>query len=121
MKNPFIERDIPTPYLTPAIAPADWESHREVCEEVLFTAGKIIVRGNTHTRSPKNHADNLLYHKPNHPVAVIQAKVDNHTNSDGMHKALIPADMFNTPFSYSSKGDGSMEHNSCHPPKMKFR
>ncbi len=82
-KKSLTERDICTQYITPAIVKAGWDLHRQVREEVFFTAGKIIVRGKLHTRGKAKRADYILYHKPNLPIAVIEAKDNNHVISDG--------------------------------------
>jgi type I restriction enzyme R subunit len=67
---------------------AGWDLHRQVREEVTFTAGIIIVRGKLHTRGTKKRADYILYHKPNLPLAVIEAKDNTRSVSDGMQQAL---------------------------------
>jgi type I restriction enzyme R subunit len=111
MKKNFSERDICTQYITPAIVKAGWDLHRQVREEVSFTAGKIIVRGKLHSRGKSKRADYILYYKPNIPIAVIEAKDNNHSISDGMQQALGYADALQIPFVYSSNGDGFMEHD----------
>ena len=87
MKKTLTERDICTQYITPAIQ-AGWDLRRQVREEVTFTAGKIIVQGKLHTRGKSKRADYILYHKPNLPIAVIEAKDNKHAVSDGMQQAL---------------------------------
>jgi type I restriction enzyme, R subunit len=111
MKNTLSERDICTQYITPAILKAGWDVHRQVREEVTFTAGKIIVRGKLHTRGKSKRADYILYHKPNLPIAVIEAKDNKHTVSDGMQQALAYAEVLDIPFVFCSNGDGFMEHD----------
>lgn len=99
MKKSLTERDICTQYNTSAIVHAGWDLNRQFREEVTFSAGKIIVRGKLHTRGAKKRTDYLLYHKPNLPLTVIEAKDNNHSVSDGMQQALTPADMFGIPLS----------------------
>jgi len=111
MKMSLTERDICTQYITPAIIQAGWDMHRQVREEVTFTAGKIIVRGKLHTRGKSKRADYILYHKPNLPIAVIEAKDNRHTVSDGMQQALGYAEVLDIPFVFSSNGDGFMMHD----------
>ncbi|WP_136516222.1 EcoAI/FtnUII family type I restriction enzme subunit R [Geomonas edaphica] len=111
MKKTLSERDICTQYITPAIIKAGWDLHRQVREEVTFTAGKIIVRGKLHTRGKSKRADYLLYYKPNLPIAVIEAKDNNHTISDGMQQALGYAETLAIPFVFSSNGDAFMFHD----------
>ena len=45
-KKSLSERDICTKFITPAIVKADWDKNLQIREEVSFTAGKVIVRGN---------------------------------------------------------------------------
>jgi type I restriction enzyme R subunit len=111
MKKSLTERDICTKFITPAIVEAGWDLHRQVREEVSFTAGKIIVRGKLHTRGKSKRADYILYYKPNLPIAVIEAKDNTHTVSDGMQQALGYAETLDIPFVFSSNGNGFMEHD----------
>ena len=110
-KKNLSERDICTQYITPALVMAGWDLQRQVREEVTFTAGKIIVRGKLHSRGAKKRADYILYHKPNIPIAVIEAKDNNHTVSDGMQQALGYAETLDIPFVFSSNGNGFMVHD----------
>ena len=81
------ERDICTQCITPALAAAGWDFSTQVREEVSFTAGRIIVRGKLHSRGSRKRADYLLYFKPNLPIAVIEAKDNQHGLGDGMQCA----------------------------------
>jgi len=64
-----------------------------------------------HTRGKNKRADYILYYKPNIPIAVIEAKDNKHTVSDGMQQALGYAEMINVPFAFSSNGDAFLFHN----------
>ena len=48
----------------------------------------------------------ILYHKPNIPIVVIDAKDNNHSVGDGMQQALDYAETLSIPFAFSSNGDG---------------
>jgi len=78
-KKTLSERDICTKYITPAIAQAGWDVQTQIREEVTFTKGRIIVRGRMHMRGESRRADYVLYHQPNQPIAVIEAKDNRHT------------------------------------------
>ena len=56
-------------------------------------------------------ADYVLFYKPNKPIAIVEAKDNNHSMSDGMQQALNYAQMMNVPFVFSSNGDGFVFHN----------
>ncbi|HSM89357.1 MAG TPA: restriction endonuclease, partial [Desulfobacterales bacterium] len=88
MKKSLSERDICTKYITPALQQAGWDSLRQIREEVTFTAGRVIVRGKLHARGRKKRADYILFHKPNIPVALIEAKDNTHPVGAGMQQAL---------------------------------
>ena len=111
-KKSLSERDICTKYITPAIEKAGWDIQLQVREEVSLTKGRVIVRGKVHTRSKNKRADYILYYKPNIPIAVIEAKDNKHTVSDGMQQALGYAEMIKVPFVFSSNGDAFLFHNN---------
>lgn len=52
-----------------------------------------------------------MYYKPDLPLAVIEAKDNNHSIGAGMQKALDYALDLDVPFAYSSNGDGFLEHD----------
>ncbi len=110
-KKQLSERDICTKYITPALARAGWDVTTQVREEYPLTRGRIIVRGKLHTRARHKRADYVLFYKPNIPIAVIEAKDNNHSLGDGMQQALGYADMLQVPFVFSSNGDGFLFHN----------
>lgn len=83
----------------------------QIREEVSFTKGCIIVRGNRVSRAKGKRADYILYYKPNVPIAVIEAKDNTHVVSDGMQQALDYADILDIPFAFSSNGDGFVFHD----------
>src|SRR6516225_11673641 len=87
-KRNLSERDICTKFITPALRRAGWDEMLQIREEVAFTKGRIIVRGKLVTRGKPKRADYILYYKPNIPIAVIEAKDNNHSVGDGMQQAL---------------------------------
>lgn len=110
-KKDMSERDICTKYITPAIAKSGWDIKKQIREEVTFTDGRVIVRGNVTTRGKKKRADYILYHKSNLPIAVVEAKDNKHSIGDGMQQAINYADILDLQFAYSSNGDGFIEHD----------
>jgi|ERR1035438_224111 hypothetical protein len=87
-KKALSERDICTKYITPALKQAGWDEFSQIREEVYFTKGRIIVRGRLVTRGKAKRADYILYYKPNIPLAIIEAKDNNHSIGDGIQQAL---------------------------------
>jgi type I restriction enzyme, R subunit len=110
-KKTLSERDICTKYITPAIEHAGWDKHRQFLEEVSFTDGKIYVRGKLHARGAKKRADFILYYKPNIPIAIIEAKDNNHSVAAGMQQGLEYAQILDIPCVFSSNGDGFLFHD----------
>lgn len=110
-KSQLSERDICTKFITPALEKAGWDISSQVLEEYTLTKGQIIVRGRLHTRAKNLRADYVLFHKPNIPIAVIEAKDNSHSLGDGMQQALAYAEILQVPFVFSSNGDGFLFHN----------
>jgi type I restriction enzyme R subunit len=112
-KKSLTERDICTKFITPALVAAGWNIDTQIREEVGFTNGRIYVRGKIHKRGKQKRADYILYYKPNIPIAIIEAKDNNHTVKAGIQQALGYADAktLDIPFVFSSNGDGFLFHD----------
>ncbi len=110
-KKDLSERDICSKFIGPAVKRAGWDGMMQIREEVNFTKGRIIVRGKLVTRGKAKRADYILYYKPNIPIAIIEAKDNNHSVGDGMQQALDYAVTLNIPFVFSSNGDGFVFHD----------
>ena len=105
-KKGMSEQDIRTKYITPAILAAGWNRDLQIREEVSFTKGKITVRRKIVKRGERKRADYILYWKPNIPLAIEEAKDNNHNIADGMEQALNYAEILDIPFVFTSNGDG---------------
>lgn len=113
-KKSLSERDICTKFITPALSglgEAKWDLMTQLREEYYFTKGRVIVRGKSVKRGEAKKADYLLFYKPNIPIAVIEAKDNNHAVGAGMQQALEYAEILDVPFAYSSNGDAFLEHD----------
>ena len=110
-KKTLSERDICTKYITPALENARWDKLAQVLEEVGFTDGKIYVRGKLTARGTRKRADYILYYKPNIPIAIIEAKDNNHSVRAGIQQALDYAKILDIPCVFSSNGDGFLFHD----------
>src|ERR1700678_280036 len=110
-KKALSERDICSKFICPAVKRAGWDGMMQIREEVNFTKGRIIVRGKLVTRGKAKRADYILYYKPNIPIAIIEAKDNNHSVGSGMQQALDYAVTLNIPFVFSSNGDGFVFHD----------
>ena len=110
-KKSLTERDVCSKFITPAVKDAGWDDMSQIREQVYFTKGRIIVRGKLVTRGKAKFADYILYFKPNIPIALIEAKDNNHSVGDGMQQGLEYATTLNIPFVFSSNGDGFVFHD----------
>lgn len=90
-KQSFNETEICDQYITPAIHAAGWDKHVQVRREYIFTAGQVLVRGKVAVRGKKKRADYLLFHTPNFPIAVVEAKDNSQPVGGGMQQALAYA------------------------------
>jgi type I restriction enzyme R subunit len=110
-KSALSERDICTMFITPALIRAGWDQMSQIREEVSFTKGRIVVQGKLVSRGKSKRADDILYFKPNIPIAVIEAKDNNHSIGDGMQRGLDYAATLEIPFVFSSNGEGFAFHD----------
>jgi len=110
-KKSLSERDICSKFITPALIKAGWDAQKQVLEEVSFTDGKIYVRGKLTARGARKRADYILYHKANIPIAIIEAKDNNHSIRAGIQQALDYATILDIPCVFSSNGDGFRFHD----------
>lgn len=112
-KKELSETDICNLFITPAIQKACWDPMKQIRWEVTLTPGPVIVRGNMSSRNKKKKkfADYVLSWEPGLPVAVVEAKDNNHTVSHGMQQALGYAEILELPSAFSSNGDAFASHN----------
>lgn len=110
-KKTLSERDICTKFITPALEKAGWDMQLQIMEEVSFTDGKIYVRGKMTARGTRKRADYILYYKPNIPIAIIEAKDNNHSVRAGIQQGLDYARILDIPCVFSSNGDGFLFHD----------
>ncbi len=108
-KHKMTEEDIKLQYITPAIV-SKW-SRDKITMETQITDGKINLKGNFAFREKPKRADYILYINANNPIAVVEAKDNNHSVSYGLQQAMKYAKMLDVPFAYSSNGDGFVEHD----------
>ena len=110
-KTRLSESDVCAKYITPALHRAGWDEATQIRREVSFTKGRIIVRGKLVSRGKAKRADYVLYHQPNLPIALIEAKDNTHVVGDGMQQALNYAETLHIPFVFSSNGEGFVFHD----------
>ncbi len=117
-KKELSETDICDLFITPAIKAAGWDHMRQIRREVTLTPGPVVVRGNMSARNKKKKkfADYVLSWEPGVPMAIVEAKDNNHTVSHGMQQALGYAGIIAVPSAFSSNGDAFASHNKVPAP-----
>ena len=95
-KKNMTEEDIKLRYITPAIT-AKWNVEN-ITMETQITDGQYNLRGTIASRGPAKRADYLLYINANNPIAVVEAKDNNHSISHGLQQAMAYAQMLDLPF-----------------------
>lgn len=110
-KKSLTEAEIRTRYITPAITGAGWQLPQVREEFFYFTKGRIVVQGKRATRKEAKKVDYLLYYELNLPLAVVEAKDNNHDVGDGMQQAVEYAEQLDVPFVFTSNGDSFVLHD----------
>ncbi|MBR6052488.1 MAG: DEAD/DEAH box helicase family protein [Clostridia bacterium] len=108
-KREMTEEDIKLQFITPALT-SKWDVEK-ITMETKITDGKVNLKGNVAVREKAKKVDYLLYLAPNYPIAVVEAKDNNHSVSYGLQQAMTYAQMLDLPFAFSSNGDGFAEHD----------
>jgi type I restriction enzyme R subunit len=107
-KKTLAERDICDKFIRPAIEAAGWDGMLQIYREFPLRAGRVVVRGRKARRDVTTvlRADYALFLKPGIPLAVVEAKDNQHAVGAGMAQAINYAGLLDVPFSFSSNGDG---------------
>jgi len=117
-KKKLSETDIITKFIMPAIQKSGWNLMTQIRQEVKLRDGKVIVRGQLGMRKTVKSADIVLYHKPNLPLAVIEAKANKHEIGKGMQQGLDYARLLEVPFVFASNGDGFIFHDKTNTSQL---
>lgn len=104
------EEEVKLNYITPAIEQAGWQK-KQIRMEYPINAGKIVLRGNIVKRLKKKKADYVLFYKENLPLAIVEAKDNDHLIGDGMFQAQEYASKLDVRFVFTSNGDGFLCHD----------
>ncbi len=89
-KKPLSESDICDKFIRPAMEAAGWNGMDQIYREFPLRAGRVVVRGQKSFRDKTTvvRADYALFHKPNIPLAVVEAKDNSHAMGAGMAQAI---------------------------------
>ena len=107
-KKNLSESDICDKFIRPAMERAGWNGLDQIFREYPLRAGRVVVRGSKAYRDKSSvlRADYALFYKANIPLAVVEAKDNQHAVGAGMGQALNYAQLLDVPFSFASNGDG---------------
>jgi type I restriction enzyme, R subunit len=105
-KKQLSEADIRTKFILPSILNSGWDRDKQIREEKAITAGRITIAGKTIKRGKQKIPDYILYYKPHIPLAIVEAKDNNHPIGNGLQQAEEYAELLKLPFVFSSNGDG---------------
>jgi len=117
-KRKLSETDIISKFIMPAVQSSGWNLMTQIRQEVKLRDGKVVVRGQLGVRKTVKSADIVLYHKPNIPLAVIEAKANKHEIGKGMQQGLDYARLLEVPFIFASNGDGFIFHDKTNPTQL---
>ena len=110
-KNQMSEEDVKLNFITPALIKSGWQNKITMETKAQFTDGKINLKGNLVNRSKPKFCDYVLYYNSYKPIAIVEAKDNNHSVSHGLQQAMTYAQMLDVPFAYSSNGDAFEEYD----------
>ena len=102
-KKDLTEEDIKNQYITPALNKAGWDP-KMMRMEYAYTAGRIILHGKMTARGKQKKVDYLLYYKSNIPLAIVEAKDNNHAVGAGLQQAIGYANDLDIKYVYASNG-----------------
>ncbi|WP_297967308.1 type I restriction-modification enzyme R subunit C-terminal domain-containing protein [uncultured Anaerovibrio sp.] len=85
-KKQMSEEDTKLHFITPAIT-SKWNS-KKITMETKITDGRVNVKGNLTRRESPKRVDYLLYLSDNKPIAVVEAKDNNHSVSFGLQQSM---------------------------------
>ncbi|MFM2263618.1 MAG: hypothetical protein RI959_2294, partial [Pseudomonadota bacterium] len=107
-KKNLSESDICDKFIRPAMVAAGWVGMDQLYREFPLRAGRVVVRGQKAQRDKATvlRADYALFYKANIPLAVVEAKDNNHAVGAGMGQAIQYAELLGVPFAFASNGDG---------------
>lgn len=109
-KKDLKEQEIRTMFISPALHNKGWAVPVNMREEKYFTDGRVLIAGSQHSVAEGKKADYLLYHNGK-PIAVVEAKDNNHAVGGGIQQAIDYALILDLKFAYSTNGDAFLEHD----------
>jgi type I restriction enzyme, R subunit len=104
------EADTCRKFVVPKLQSAGWDNEPySIAEQRTITDGRIVPVGKSFIRRPPKRVDYLLRYRRDFPLAVVEAKPEYKTASDGLQQAKNYAEMLGLKFAYGSNGPEIIE------------
>ena len=107
------EEDIKLQFIMPALT-AKWDVKKitmETSPANKFTDGKVHIKGNIPSRDKGKRCDYVLWYNKGTPLAIVEAKDNNHPVGAGLQQAIEYAEALDVKYVYASNGDGFVEQD----------
>lgn len=99
------EADTCRKLVVPKLVSAGWDTAPySFTEQKTFTDGRIIMSGKGYKRGKQKRADYILRYRRDFPIAVVEAKADYKSASEGMQQAKEYAEILGLKFAYATNG-----------------
>ncbi len=104
------EADTCREYVLPLLQAAGWTTQPySITEQRTFTDGRILPYGTTVKRGQPKRADYLLRYRRDFAIAVVEAKANYKSASDGIQQAKEYAEILGLKFAYATNGKDIIE------------
>ncbi|WP_243288751.1 EcoAI/FtnUII family type I restriction enzme subunit R [Geothrix terrae] len=104
------EADTCRKHVVPLLQAAGWDSEpHSIAEQRSITDGRIVPVGKGFIRRPPKRVDYLLRFRRDFPIAVVEAKAEYKSASDGLQQAKDYAEMLGLKFAYATNGPDIIE------------
>ncbi len=104
----YNEEDTKLHCITPALQANGWTGAR-ITMEYPINPGQVVLQGDGHQRVQPQKADYLLRYGESLPIAVVEAKDEDHAPGAGLQQAMGYAEKLGLLFAYASNGHGFEE------------
>src|SRR3954451_20080846 len=104
------EADTCRKLVVPKLQSAGWDNEpHSIAEQRSITDGRIVPVGKTFIRRPPKRVDYLLRYRRDFPLAVVEAKTEYATATQGLQQAKQYAEMLGLKFAYATNGPQIVE------------
>jgi type I restriction enzyme R subunit len=99
------EADTCRRFVVPKLQAAGWDNEPySIAEQRTITDGRIVPVGKRYIRRPPKRVDYLLRYRRDFPLAVVEAKTEYKTATQGLQQAKQYAEMLGLKFAYGTNG-----------------